>query len=153
MKFIVDRMLGSLSTWMRVLGFDAAYFPEAYSRKIIQRSLSEQRIIITRNQRVSAKRSFGLIRITSNYVEEQITQVLRDAKLTAKKNKLFSRCTYCNNPVSLVSKRAVYGKVPAYVYKTCASFSTCVECHRIYWKGTHNTLLIEHLEKIGIRLA
>lgn len=152
MKFLVDRMLGRLATWLKVLGFDTVYFREPHSRKINYISLQERRIILTRNHKVSSKRSYSIIHIVSEQLEKQLKQVFADLNISVKEKLLFSRCTYCNVLVKSINKEHIYGKVPAYVYNTHAEFSTCPQCYRIYWKGTHDELLNKQIKEIGIPL-
>lgn len=143
-------MLGHLTTWLRILGFDASYFPEAYSRKISYISIKENRIILTRSKRVSKKRSFQVLSIDSDNLADQLIQVIHMFDLTIQKSKLFSRCSYCNVHVTKINKHDILGKVPSFVYKTSKTFSTCPSCRRIYWQGTHDQLLLEQLKKMHI---
>ena len=82
MKFLVDRMLGSLATWLRILGFDAAYYPHPYSRRLHYTSLQEQRIIVTRNRRVSSRRCYGLVYIESEKLPQQLLQIIVPRKVS-----------------------------------------------------------------------
>ncbi|MFH1379322.1 MAG: Mut7-C RNAse domain-containing protein [bacterium] len=151
-KFLVDCMLGRLATWLRILGFDASYYPEPYSRKICYTSIIEKRIILTRNKRVSPKRSFKVMHINYDLIQDQIKQVVSEYKLTLYKNRLFSRCSYCNQQVQETSKSKLIDIIPEYVYNTNDRFSQCPACKKIYWPGTHEKLLCAHLANLGIHL-
>lgn len=152
MKFLVDRMLGRLCTWLRIWGFDTAYYDAAYSRRINLQSLQESRTVLTRNSRVSAKRSYRYLFIRHDRIHDQLKQVVDAFHLTLARSRLFSRCTYCNEPVKTIHKNDTYGKVPAYVFKTVDHFSSCPSCRRIYWKGTHDRLLTEEISAMGFSL-
>ena len=61
----------------------------------------------------------------------------------------FSRlCTFCNLLLEPAEERAVYSKVPPYVYETLHHFYQCDQCKRSYWQGSHKKLFGEQLEKI-----
>ncbi|MGB9623073.1 MAG: Mut7-C RNAse domain-containing protein, partial [Candidatus Bathyarchaeia archaeon] len=49
-KFLLDSMFGSLARWLRICGYDAEYLKNIQDDEIIQRSLAEKRIILTRDK-------------------------------------------------------------------------------------------------------
>jgi len=137
MKFIVDKMLGKLCKWLRILGYDATYFTLSDRRYLVYKSLQEQRIIFTRDNRVSKKKAWGLIFIRDNFVPEQLKQVVEDLQLKVKEENIFSRCLICNVLLEAVEKEEVQDKVPPYIYQMQERFFRCPGCGRVYWQGTH----------------
>ena len=148
MKFIADKMVGRLCKWLRILGYDCIYFKEDKKIELIYSSLRDDRIILTRDSMLKKKKRLKLLFIKSQFIKEQIEQVVKDLKLEIDKDKLFSRCLICNKPVEKVKKESVKDRVPQYVYEMQESFSICKSCDKIYWKGTHWNKIIEDLKEI-----
>lgn len=137
MKFIVDKMLGKLCKWLRILGYDATYFVLSDRRLLVYKSLQENRIILTRDRRVSKKKSWGLVLIEGNFVDEQLKQVIQELKLEVEGKNIFSRCLICNISLEPIARSEAQDKVPPYIYQTQDRFVFCPQCRRVYWQGTH----------------
>lgn len=137
MKLLLTKELGRLAKWLRILGFDAAYFTEDKSGSLIIQALSEERIILTRNQRLPRARGVRIIFIKSEKIKEQIAEALKDLKIKPDAKTMFSRCILCNEQLVALEKEKIKDKVPEYVYNTQNSFITCPKCRRIYWQATH----------------
>lgn len=146
-KFLVDFMCGRLAKWLRILGYDAKFVKDTSRDKILVESLKENRIILTRDTRLSKKRAYKLILIKSDKVREQVKQIVSELKLKLDKDKFFTRCSICNREVVAVSKQNVQDKVPQYIYETVNEFYQCPECNRIYWQGSHYYLFLEEVQK------
>ncbi len=147
-KFIVDFMCGRLAKWLRILGYDAEFIKDASRDKILLESLKEQRIILTRDTRLSQKKAYKIILIKSDKIREQVKQVIKELNLSLDKNKFFSRCSICNKKVIPVQKQEVKNLVPEYVYEHINEFYKCPQCGRIYWQGSHFDLFLNDIEKI-----
>jgi len=85
--------------------------------------------------------------IESEKVEEQVAQVLRAFKLSARE--AFSRCSECNQRLEAVSKESVRGIVPPYVFSTQERFRRCAQCGRVYWRGTHWARMVAQIEDLS----
>jgi uncharacterized protein len=151
-RFLVDFMLGKLCKWLRILGYDAVYSTKNNKLNLILQSLKENRIILTRDNQLSRKRSWKLILITSDEAGEQLKQVIKELGLEISKKGLFTRCSVCNGRIKPVeNKEVIMQQVPEYIYQTHADFSRCEECGKIYWSGTHYGLLVNDLQKLGVK--
>lgn len=146
-RFIADFMLGRLAKWLRIYGYDTEYFRGENRRELLLKSIKEQRTVLTRDHRLSIKRAWKLILIKSDFLEEQLRQVINELGLITNTDNLFSRCTLCNTPIEQINKTEVMNKVPPYIYATQNEFSYCPQCKKIYWQGTHLRLLQEYLKK------
>ena len=146
-KFLVDFMCGRLARWLRILGYDAEFIKDTSRHKIMMKSLAEQRIVLTRDTRLSKKKVYKLILIKSDKIREQVRQVIKELNLKLKKEKFFSICSVCNKQVLQVEKEKVKGLVPLYVYQTVNEFYQCPECKRVYWQGSHYDLFLKEVEK------
>lgn len=150
MKFIATKELGRLAKWMRILGFDTEYFKEENYSKLKIIALRDQRIILTRNTRMSQPKGIRSVQIKHDSLNEQLLDISQEIDLKADKDLMFSRCTICNVGLEQVEKEKVKDKVPEYVFKTQDKFLQCPNCRRIYWSGTHWGNVEKTLKEIGI---
>ncbi len=135
MKLLLDGMLGRLAKWLRILGYDTAYFPDLDDHQLVRLARAEGRILVTGDRELARRRGLTCLLIVSDDLEEQIQQVISALQLET--GLAFSRCPVCNTPLQDVEKPAVKDRVPPYVFQTQEHFSLCPECDRIYWRGTH----------------
>ncbi len=142
MKFIADCMVGKLARWLRILGFDVAFFPRIEDDELINLAASEKRIILTRDHELIAKAKKRktlpgrALLIESEKWEEQVEQVLEHFKLRPKIDPN-SRCLECNEKLKFLPKARAKNLVPPFVYEKADSFALCPSCGRVFWKGTH----------------
>jgi uncharacterized protein with PIN domain len=146
MKFLADNMLGRLATWLRLLGYDTAYLPEADDPELARIARAEDRVLLTRDVELTRRRGVRHILIESEKVDEQLQQVFHKLDLTARH--AFSRCAECNLPLDPVIKEAVHGQVPRYVFQTQDHFLRCPRCQRVYWRGTHWARMLARIEDL-----
>ena len=136
-NFIADSMLGSLAKWLRVFGYDVLYEPTWKKEEMINLSLREGRIILTRDTHLINKIGLKVLLIKENGIEKQLRQVVNELSLKIDKEMIFVRCTICNVLTNVVPKEEIKDRVPPYVYSTQNEFRLCPKCNRIYWAGTH----------------
>ncbi|MBN2407185.1 MAG: Mut7-C RNAse domain-containing protein [Elusimicrobia bacterium] len=140
-KFIVDFMLGRLCRWLRLMGFDAQYYRGSDKGTIIYRSLKERRIILTRDTGLSRKRALGIFIVRSDDFRQQLKEIISEFGLDPQESSVFTRCLECNKRLESIPKKRIKGRVPDYVFENHDEFSICSDCQKIYWKGTHRTLI------------
>ena len=144
-KFVADVMVGKLARWLRVLGLDVIYSNVLEDDEIIRIADSEDRIILTRDTGLAARRPESrCLLIESVDYKEQIRQVVRTFDL--KDFRIFSRCVECNTLLEDVDKETVFEKVPPFVYLTQDRFAACPSCNRVYWHGTHADKMLERIQ-------
>lgn len=132
-KFIADLMLGRLSRWLRLYGYDTLYGVKD-DDEILKIAEDEGRIVLTRDEDL-AKRAKEVILIKSNNFEEQVRQLM---ELGFEFKELFpanARCPKCNGLIRHVEREEVRGKVPRGVYEKYREFYICTNCGQIYWPG------------------
>ena len=137
MKFILTRELGRLAKWLRILGYDTVYFKQDNLSSLIIQALREERIVLTRNQRLIRPGGVKIIFVEAEKVRQQITQILQVLHIKPQPGMMFSRCILCNEALVDIAKESVRGEVPEYVYNNHEHFIACPKCRRIYWRGTH----------------
>jgi hypothetical protein len=137
MKFILTKELGRLAKWLRILGFDTAYFNQDNLSSLIIQALRDERIILTRNHRLAKHSGIKIVLVKNETIKEQLHEVVDTLQLKPDAKEMFTRCIICNEELMDIEKEKIKDKVPEYVFKTQEDFITCPKCQRIYWQGTH----------------
>jgi uncharacterized protein with PIN domain len=149
-RFAVDKMLGRLATWLRLIGADATYGPHLSGKTLIRHARSEARTVLTRDRRllpVAPPPEIAFIH--SDHFREQLREVVAAFPL-GPDARPFSRCARCNEPLVPVAGAAVAARVPAYVLATQHDFARCPECQRVYWPATHHQHILDELRRLGL---
>ena len=147
-KFIADEMLGKLSKWLRILGYDTLYARGMKDSTIARIAIAEGRILLTRDNSLVKKKGLKrCILIQSDHVMDQVKQVVKELHLSSPGN-TFSRCIICNILLEPLSKEEACKRVPPYVCMTQKAFGICPACGRIYWKGTHYERMKKRIREI-----
>jgi uncharacterized protein with PIN domain len=146
-RFLADEMLGRLTKWLRLLGYDTKYASDLSDAEILEVAESETRILLTRDTSlIRRKRCRNYLFIKSDHWREQLKQVYLEAALNC--DSVLTMCAVCNVPLWSVDKRSVESLVPPYVYRTQQRFSMCGNCSRIFWSATHVSEIMEELENL-----
>lgn len=135
-RFTVEKTLGKLAKWLRILGYDACGEPcgEAASKA----AAVSDRIVLTRTRRRCRElKGHPFVFIRSNDPFDQLKEVICGLGLSAHDLRPFSRCLLCNDPTEPVGKDAVRHLVPDFVWESHERFCRCRRCQKIYWSGSH----------------
>lgn len=151
-RFVVDVNLGRLARLLRVLGFDVWWSSDADDAALADISLSQQRILLTRDRGLLKRRAIthGLF-VHSEHPEEQTLEVIRRLDLRERLAPL-TRCLQCNGPLATVSKDQVADQLEPLTRRYYDEFSRCTDCGKIYWAGTHYARLIRLVQRLRGRL-
>lgn len=146
-------MLGKLGKWLRMLGYDTVYIPDADDDELVRIAVREDRVLLTRDRRLCDRR---MVRARCVFVDwgstrEQVRQVVRELDLTVERENILTRCAVCNGEIAPISKLSIADRVPPYVYETQSEFGYCGGCDRIYWRGTHVQHVLEALDSDATR--
>jgi uncharacterized protein with PIN domain len=151
MKFIVDRNLGKLAKWLKIMGLDVIFFNRLDDGKFIKIATLEKRTIVTKNHRIKEMaREIPLIFIHKDDVDSQLEEFITTSGCNPRLKDCFSRCIICNIKLKSINKKEVEGIVPEYVLYTHEKFFFCPECKKIFWPGTHHGQMIEKLNKFFV---
>jgi hypothetical protein len=123
MKLLLDGMLGRLAKWLRLLGYDTAYFADLDDNELVRLARAQGRTLLTRDTELARRRGLSSLLIESDELEEQIQQAISELHLETKQP--FSRCPVCNTLLQEVEKPSVKERVPPYVFRTEEHFSLC----------------------------
>lgn len=149
-RFLVDRMLGRLVKWLRILGYDTAYLPQLSPQGLVREGRRQGRVILTRDTRVVRQKNLPpCVFVQDDQFRDQLRQVVTVCHLDPTRF-LFTRCSECNELLEDLAKEKVRDQVPAYVWETQSEFRQCSGCHRLYWGATHRAHVIEELRRMSL---
>jgi uncharacterized protein len=151
-RFVIDVNLGRLTRLLRVLGFDVWWSSDADDQTLVDISLGQQRILLTRDRALLKRRAIthGLF-VRSDDPEEQTLEVIRRLDLRQRLAPL-TRCVRCNGRLIAVTKDEVIDQLEPLTRRYYDDFSRCAECGRIYWAGSHHAGLVSLVERIRDQL-
>lgn len=142
-KFILDVHLGKLAKYLRMIGFDALYENNYSDPYIITTSISEKRIILTRDLGILKNKqvTHGYF-IRSTKPKDQLIEVIERFDLGNNIQPL-NRCIKCNGSIIKVFKKEIDHLLHPNTRKYFNKFFQCINCKRIYWEGSHYHNIIE----------
>lgn len=147
-RFVLDLHLGKLAAYLRRLGFDTLYRNDYYDAELALISSQENRILLTRD--------IGLLKrkiVTHGYwvrntnPELQIREILQRFNLFDAIHP-FSRCIHCNGAVKAVDKETIAAQIPLKTQENHDEFRQCLDCGKIYWKGSHYEKMLQFIAEI-----
>ena len=146
--FVLDVHLGRLARYLRLLGFDTEHRADAADAGLVQQSIAESRILLTRDRGLLMRS----LLIDASYVRatdpsRQIAEVVERFALPEVSAPL-TRCLACNGLLRPLPAAEAARRVPAAVAATHSDFTTCPGCGRVYWKGSHYQRLMAIIERV-----
>ena len=168
LRFVTDRMLGKLSTWLRILGYDTVYAADIAIKKgeededednaIATFAACEARILLTRDKNLAAsarKNGVPCVQIETAGVMEQLKELLTH-NLNINLEPVPVRCSECNARIRKVEAgEEDMLKEKSYVPMEMIGkreFWVCERCGRIYWEGSHWRNMREQLRRLNEEL-
>ncbi len=145
-RFIADAHLGGLARYLRLFGFDSLFFNDVGDDRLMEISLAERRILLTRDRALLMRReiSHGCF-IHALEPKAQLAEVLDRLDLF-RSAKPFTRCMACNGRLSSIEREQVVSLVPKRVSQLYTEFWRCSDCAKIYWKGSHYRQLAGYVQ-------
>jgi uncharacterized protein with PIN domain len=152
-RFVADAMLGKLARWLRLLGFDCTYDSAIADADLVQQGITQERIILTRDRALADEWWVSGIHIVeAEKLRDQLAEVLMHFQLS-EEIRLLSRCAECNHPLHRTDPALIRDRVPVRVWRTQDAFSTCPECERVYWEGSHARRIQRFVDELLARAA
>lgn len=136
-RFVLDVHLGKLARYLRLLGFDVDYSTHRDDADLVEVSLTEHRILLTRDRELlkHGRLTHGsLVRATEP--AEQMVEVVGRFHLEDAVAPL-TRCLNCNGRLEQVDKAEVWEQIEAGTRRTYDEFWRCGSCDQVYWRGAH----------------
>ncbi|MHB8162744.1 MAG: Mut7-C RNAse domain-containing protein [Methanoregula sp.] len=148
-RFLADRMLGTLTRYLRFMGYDttsANGLAEGNAKEdtlLLELALQEQRILLTRDAELAQRGKDKAIQIRSEDVMEQVQQLVELGLV--KRRVTMSRCSLCNTRVREAFECEIAGADYAPKDWRGLSFFWCESCGKLYWNGSHGKMLEERI--------
>ena len=148
-RFVLDGHLGRLASHLRMLGLDCMYNNGYEDDELVEISLEEERILLTRDRLLLMHKI-----ITQGYLlrslntMEQLHEVVQRYRLV-KWVRPFQRCMKCNHLLETVEKETVLEKLEPLTKKYYDDFKQCPACKQVYWKGSHYEKMLQVIEKLS----
>ena len=151
-RFAVDVNLGRLARLLRLLGFDVWWSADADDETLVDISLAQRRIVLTRDRGLLKRRiiTHGLF-VHSDDPEAQTLEVIRRLDLSESLAP-FTRCMRCNGELVAVSKDEVIDRLQPLTRRYYSDFVRCADCSQLYWPGSHHEKLLNLVERMRKQL-
>ena len=96
-RLLVDAMLGRLVRWLRLRGYDAAYWRDGSDEALIAAARAEDRLIITRDHALARRRGVRAVLIAA---EDLDAQILAARAALGGAPAPFTRCSACGGELT-----------------------------------------------------
>jgi len=145
-RFLLDGMLGSLASWLRICGYDSVYHVDMNDDALLLEAKKENRILLTRDKQLherSEKYNVISFYVLGTNTIEKLAYLCRNAGIPLIPRS--SRCSQCNSIIILIRKDKIIEQIPENSYKHYNEFWVCESCGKIFWKGSHWNKILETL--------
>jgi uncharacterized protein with PIN domain len=142
MHFLLDGMLGKLSRWLRMMGYETTYLNNYGDRDLLSIAKRDSLILLTSDQelfRTAAGRGIETFLVEGRTEAERLAALAERYKLDLLIDTRISRCPVCGALLKETPNSEVKGLVPPATFKVYQTFWVCSnpECHKVYWQGSH----------------
>lgn len=150
MKFIADGMLGKLTRWLRILGYNVKYSNSLDDAQLLMIAKKERRVLLTRDlelyQRAVA-RGIKTFYVNGQTEAENLAKLSKKFGISLEVDMAISRCPKCNARVRPIQKEKVADRVERSTFSRYSEFWECPKCEQIYWQGAHWIRIRKTLEE------
>ncbi|MBS7632938.1 Mut7-C RNAse domain-containing protein [Candidatus Bathyarchaeota archaeon] len=149
MKFVADGMLGKLTRWLRMLGYDVKYsndFDDAHLLSLVKK---EKRILLTRDfelYRQTIAKGFEAFYVERQTKEDTLALLAERFDIKLGIDMANSRCPKCNTKIKPIPKEDVKDNIEQNTLMHYNDFWICPKCKQIYWQGSHWTKIRKSLK-------
>ena len=159
LKFIVDAMLGKLSRFLRIFGYDTIYANDLVEYFKINPVPDEDlkkyahdtdRIIITKDSQFYNKIKSRGIYLEGEGIYNYLNQLKERLNLTYEFDLKKARCSVCNSVLKKVTeKKSIEKAVLRETYRNYSEFYQCIspKCEKVFWNGPHILDITHKLKK------
>ena len=148
-RFITDRMLGTLTRYLRFMGYNtvsANGFEEGNAKEdtlLLSSAEQEDRILLTRDTELAHRGKERSVLINSDDVLEQVQQLVERGLI--ERRLVMDRCSLCNTPLRTATEEEIARAEYAPQDRTGFTFFWCEQCRRLYWNGSHTKQLLNRI--------
>ena len=150
-RFVADGMLGKLSRWLRLLGYDVLYFRDKSDAALLDLAEVDSRILLTKDfglYHTALKRGVKVVYLRGSSLDEDLAYLAVNVGVNLSVDFSLSRCPICNSRLVQVSSDSVVGLVPSKILSSFKVFWLCIGCGKIYWAGTHWRSIRNRLNRV-----
>jgi uncharacterized protein with PIN domain len=148
-KFVADRMLGTLTRYLRFMGYDTLSANTLAPGNVREDSVlldiaaQEDRILLTRDAELARRGKEKAVLVSAEDVMDQVEQLI--GLRLIERRLLLSRCSLCNTSLRAAAPAEIAGAEYAPKDRTGFSFFWCESCRKLYWNGSHGRRLGERI--------
>ncbi len=162
MKFLVDAMLGRLTRFLRIFGYDTVYANDVEKQlgiesisdtKLFEYALKEGRLIITRDYPFYKKAGNNSIYLKGEGIYNYLSQLKKKLRLEYVFSMDKARCSVCNSPLLKVEdKEQIRDQVEESTFQYQDEFFQCKNptCQKLFWNGKHIQKILQGLKDAGL---
>jgi len=159
MKFLTNGMLGKLTRFLRIFGYDTIYANDLEEffhvnpvpdEKLIVYAKKNDRIILTKDYPLYKSFFENSIYLEGEGVYNYLIQLKEKLSLDFKFNIEKARCSICNSRLKKIEEKELIKElVLKNTFNHYDEFFQCInlQCKKIYWYGTHIIDIISRLKK------
>jgi uncharacterized protein with PIN domain len=142
MHFLLDGMLGKLSRWLRMMGYETEYLNDCPDNKLLVIAKRDSLILLTSDEelyRIASARGIEAYYVRGRSEVERLAELAQRYDLNLEIDTSNSRCPVCGSLIREVPKKEVQKAVPPTTFNVYQSFWVCTnpKCAKIYWQGSH----------------
>jgi uncharacterized protein len=150
-RFVADRMLGTLTRYLRFMGYDttsANGLDEGNPKEdtlLLDMAMQEHRILLTKDAELARRGKDLALLVKTDDVIEQVQQLI-DRGLIVRRLTM-SRCSICNTSLREANTCEIQDSDYAPKDWRNLSFFWCENCKKLYWNGSHGKQLEERIAR------
>ena len=142
MHFLLDGMLGKLTRWLRMIGYEATYLNNAEDDELLSVAKRDSLTLLTSDRelyRTASGRGIDAFLVEGRTEAERLAGLAERYKLDLHIDTTVSRCPICGSPLREATKKEIEEVVPPATFKVYQSFWACTNtaCGKVYWQGSH----------------
>jgi len=154
-RFLVDRMLGPLTRYLRLLGYDtesADCLPPGNPKEdteLLRWAEREGRILLTRDRELAGRAGDRGIYIGEKEILDQLEFLKERGQIDLPVRLI--RCSICNTLLEDAPEEEIQAANYAPADQDELTFRWCPSCRRLYWMGSHTNDVIGRIETLSQR--
>jgi uncharacterized protein with PIN domain len=151
MRFLLDGMLGKLTRWLRMIGYEATYLNDTDDSDLLKTAKQDSLTLLTSDEelyRTAIARGIDAFYVKGRTESERLAGLAARYGLNLAIDTSNSRCPVCGFLIKEIPKEDVRSRVPPATFKVYQTFWVCTnpDCAKIYWQGSHWKKIEQTLE-------
>lgn len=152
-RFLVDAMLGRLSTWLRLAGYDTLYDPDVHDDELLEIASSQKRVLLTSDYELHTRaenRDIDCLLVRGK-PDDALADVFHEFNISPKIVPPEARCSKCNSELAELhgqEKERIKDLVFEQTYDHYDVFWFCQDCQNVYFQGGYWDNIQRYMEHI-----